>query len=560
MLLSQSYRLLYDRLQKGDLLDELFDVYVLNERIPMLLLQILIKTIQSQHLDGSWDGACEITAYAVLALSAISHVPCVLLLPHNENILAAIQRGKTFLNLHRSDWTDGHYLWVEKVTYASSILSEAYCLAAAAIPIKNSVRDQPKISWGLSSVEPLFHEMRRAGAILKATPLFSQVEPHILVIAELQACYALCALQRQRLDIFPRSSMGKDRYLTFIPLTWTACSSVLGGKQNMSLLCEMMTLSMLNYQIDEFMEVDVERRFGGDLCVVRLVIQELFAEFGLPSSEESFQTQSGQRVSTEHRNDLDSIRLTLSRYIKYILHYPEVLSSPASLQHKLAFELKTFLLAHLKHAEDNRRFRRQLTSGTPTSSTRDFHATGNMGGIDQKKFSRCGDQKHSFYSWVRSTSADHTSCPFSFIFFNCLISNYRSNAFSTSRTAYVTEDLCRHLATLCRMYNDYGSVARDKDEGNLNSIDFSEFQHSPITEVSEKTEKELEHILKTELLWLAEYERRGLDMAFMQLEEDLGSTHGRLVDSLKLFIHVTDLYGQIYVQKDIATRVERDLE
>ncbi|RYP00490.1 hypothetical protein DL765_010905 [Monosporascus sp. GIB2] len=105
------------------------------------------------------------------------------------------------------------------------------------------------------------------------------------------------------------------------------------------------------------------------------------------------------------------------------------------------------------------------------------------------------------------------------------------------------------------MYNDYGSVARDKDEGNLNSIDFPEFQQDPVGPTSDKAGKEFEQVLKAELLWLAEYERRGLDMAVLQLEEELGRTHEQLVDSLKLFIRVTDLYGQIYVQKDIATRL-----
>lgn len=28
---------------------------------------------------------------------------------------------------------------------------------------------------------------------------------------------------------------------------------------------------------------------------------------------------------------------------------------------------------------------------------------------------------------------------------------------------------------MCRMYNDYGSVQRDKEERNLNSVDFEEF-------------------------------------------------------------------------------------
>ena len=57
---------------------------------------------------------------------------------------------------------------------------------------------------------------------------------------------------------------------------------------------------------------------------------------------------------------------------------------------------------------------------------------------------------------------------------------------------------------------------------------------------------------KTELLWIAEYERRGLNMAMGLLEDELAQ--GKMVGALRLFIDVTDLYGQVYLLKDIGTR------
>lgn len=46
---------------------------------------------------------------------------------------------------------------------------------------------------------------------------------------------------------------------------------------------------------------------------------------------------------------------------------------------------------------------------------------------------------------------------------------------TSARTAYLAEDVCRHLATLCRLYNDLGSAACDADEGAGNSLKFPEF-------------------------------------------------------------------------------------
>ena len=40
---------------------------------------------------------------------------------------------------------------------------------------------------------------------------------------------------------------------------------------------------------------------------------------------------------------------------------------------------------------------------------------------------------------------------------------------------YLAQVLVRHLAAMCRMYNDYGSIARDRAEQNDNSVNFPEF-------------------------------------------------------------------------------------
>ena len=56
---------------------------------------------------------------------------------------------------------------------------------------------------------------------------------------------------------------------------------------------------------------------------------------------------------------------------------------------------------------------------------------------------------------------------------------------------------------------------------------------------------------KRELLEIAEYERRCLDTALAELEQCLDPS---LLSKIKLFVHVTDLYGQIYVARDIGVR------
>lgn len=116
----------------------------------------------------------------------------------------------------------------------------------------------------------------------------------------------------------------------------------------------------------------------------------------------------------------------------------------------------------------------------------------------------------------------------------------------------MAEDLCRHLASMCRMYNDYACVARDHEEVNLNSTDFPEFYRRG----GDGWQDGKEDKPKDQLMWIAEYERQGMNMALGHLEEQLGSNScgQKALDSLKLFIDVTDLYGLLYLIRDVSSR------
>ena len=129
---------------------------------------------------------------------------------------------------------------------------------------------------------------------------------------------------------------------------------------------------------------------------------------------------------------------------------------------------------------------------------------------------------------------------------------------------------------MCRQYNDFGSMARDHAEGNLNSVDFAEFSsereldrqskdtpyldikgrvndvgvtgeegRGPAADTQESRKKE-------DLFWLAEYERQCLDLAMQKLEAEVGA---EAMNAVRLFVNVTDLCGQIYVSKDVTNRV-----
>ena len=59
---------------------------------------------------------------------------------------------------------------------------------------------------------------------------------------------------------------------------------------------------------------------------------------------------------------------------------------------------------------------------------------------------------------------------------------------------------------------------------------------------------------KADLMWLAEYERECLDIRSDRLENEISID---LMEHLKLFVNVTDFYGQIYVLRDIGIRTKQ---
>ena len=105
---------------------------------------------------------------------------------------------------------------------------------------------------------------------------------------------------------------------------------------------------------------------------------------------------------------------------------------------------------------------------------------------------------------------------------------------------------------MCRQYNDYGFISRDRIEGNLNSVNFPEF-HAGNRGLGAGKKGKVKRKVKKEGAWRrSEYEREVLRRARQALEKRVKMREMRLID---VFVGVTDLYGHIYVAGDIASRM-----
>jgi len=99
---------------------------------------------------------------------------------------------------------------------------------------------------------------------------------------------------------------------------------------------------------------------------------------------------------------------------------------------------------------------------------------------------------------------------------------------------------------MCRMYNDIGSLRRDRREWNVDSLDFPEFYSG-----GSSTTVDGEEALKEQLFGLAQYKRSCLDLAMDRFSKIASP---ETLQTFRVFVDITDLFGQIYVVKDIASQ------
>ncbi|KAL5114027.1 hypothetical protein ACEQ8H_008083 [Pleosporales sp. CAS-2024a] len=512
------------------------------------MFQICLRTL----LRDSKPESVEETAYRVLLLCEAKRFPLFDSLGHQ--IDADIQNQLDYLHEmanSRSD-SDNSQVWIEKVSFGSQVLTQSYKIAAIKAASCPGSRIEAQycrdIAIGTKASKAYIK-------MLMQTPLFADSPQWQVAASVLEASLFQPLLRRRRLDVFPRKDMAPDKYFDLIPLTWTSCNNRINTFASSKFIFEMMIISFLDFQADEFMEAVAGKLCQGRIGSLRNLVDDAFrsVETEIPNKPQDLSHgmdkipkprsagEAYQELDLDReRNSTDQVEIQrpLTRFVNYISQHSSVQSASPWDRSSTLRELQIYLHAQVTQSEDNARLAkvRNHMQGVERDCAGEFPPPTSVA-------------DRSYFRWVRTTSGDHTACPYSFAFACCLLSAQLDGVVSipTLQGKYMAAAACQHLATMCRMYNDYGSIARDRVECNLNSLDFDEFR-------SEADESRLESVskqghaaglndvarlkyAKETLFELAQYERSGLGDALCRLKQEMKR----------------DLYGQIYVVKDIAS-------
>lgn len=167
MLMTQAFTKLLTLVDNGVLAAELFAGETL-ARVRIALFQGCFRTLLRQESNGSWEDSVERTAYAILILHEARqvHFQCL-----RSQLDQGILRGRKFLPSAKDKRPD--YIWIEKVTYASPMLSSVYRLAA----LRACATDPDQVLLIGRNRGPEFNHpaLMKHAVLLMKTPLFSQI-------------------------------------------------------------------------------------------------------------------------------------------------------------------------------------------------------------------------------------------------------------------------------------------------------------------------------------------------------------------------------------------------
>ncbi|OAQ61667.1 ent-kaurene synthase [Pochonia chlamydosporia 170] len=507
----------------------------LRQKIAISLCQASTRTLLEQREDGSWEGSAEQTAYAIMGLSKARHL--CFLKDIESRMIWAIERGAAFLKTLKtaSARVPGRY-WTSKTSYSVKLVYEAYVLAA--LKVSTSLQKSENIGSTLSLVDRL-PKTARYLPVLKRMDVFSSMPDWLVQASLVETSLFVPLLQAQRLVVFPRddasmSRMSKDDYIDIIPFTWVGCNNRTRTFAPTTLVLDMTIMALLYFQADEFMESVAAPYYLNDWDNLRSLVDLVAHE--AETSNDAFSWMDFEPPSPELPFKVYS---PLRRHANYMIQHAHMHGASVEEKRRAMQEFKNFWLTQVTQAEDNEMFGKQIQCGNGQ-----FY-----------------DTARPFADWVRTTAADHVGVMSPYSWLCAWLSHHRGNGtelFPSAAEKYFATVVGRHLSTACRMYNDYGSAARDAAEGNVNSLCFPEFYKQNSVDLRAR---------KAELTTLARYEERCLQTALDCLEEAVIAAHGNSPDGsfhqrktrlVRYFCDVGTSFSQFYVLRDLSATTGRD--
>jgi hypothetical protein len=172
----------------------------------------------------------------------------------------AIDSGVAYLESSTAD-PPGSF-WTSKTRYHVKFVMEAYILSARRI--------SPPTGKGIVGhslgLEDSIAKTKAFRPLLKLTKTFSTMSDEDLRASLTESALFLPLLRARRLEVFPRDKLqvSEDAYFELLPFLWVGCSNRSKNFVPTTFVFDMLFMTLINIQVDEFMEDIATQAFEHD--------------------------------------------------------------------------------------------------------------------------------------------------------------------------------------------------------------------------------------------------------------------------------------------------------
>lgn len=405
------------------------DDIILKDKVFVCLFQALTRTMQTQNQDGSWGRGqrCETTAYGILSMArmaTLSSAPRI-----KMQIGQALENGRKYLAKNFKPAAEPDLIWNGKVATGSKVLYQAYVLAA-----QNAPTQLPKPGYNVESrFEVPLAKVAIQTKYYSRQPWFANIAEWQIQAFLVESYLFLPQLRDVRYAVFPKDNLMEDKYFDSIPFAWIASSTINERFIGPEFLFQMMVLTFLNRQFEEYAQNVIEVIFAGCAFEIEDVIHGIFEELENHKPKDQCFCDSTIGCKPHDSNaeaavptPMTEARAVLYRFISHIINHPYVLMASHQDQDQLRSELLIFLLGRI--------------SG---SAARNVPAP---------------TEDEAIAKTASPTASDHTSHQFSFAFLSCIVGNQKPGGIGlrlefleTPEQQYLVADLCKRLSILSFM-------------------------------------------------------------------------------------------------------------
>ncbi|KAL4757460.1 terpene synthase family protein [Aspergillus foveolatus] len=390
---------------------------LMNFQLPITLFQALIRTLRTQNQDGSWgsSNSAEETAYAILILKSVTSFSFTDAI--SVKLENAIRKGIQFIFTKSQRSQTDDQLWLDKTLYAIPTVSDSYIMAA----VQAEATDFVSADSLNKLVDTSTPTLQKLTAYFARLP--SQTETPKWVIQASVIEGILFSRRLKKLDIFSTGKALGDKYINYAAVFWTLANN---ARPEYLLKMEKSLLNLPDAATD----------------IIAGYIDKSCHETAFCNNVASHATPYETDISgydVETRTQLINIQHNIRLWLRFAL--ADNLQANASSHDicDLKQEVKMAMLAALQQAKAHKSL----------------------------------NSRQTFYAWLHTCAVHDVKSAVVSKSLICKI-GHNSNVFRTAKEKYFAERLWRQMSIEGRLWNDLGSIERDRLAANLNSADFLE--------------------------------------------------------------------------------------